>query len=224
MLSTNPPAAANRRPLTTNLLIAGAAAGPLHVGVGVLQALFREGYDPTRHPLSVLSNGSMGWIQIANFLASGLMVLAGSVGLWQALRSSRGGMLGPLLLAVYGVGLIGAGVFVADPMPDFPPGAAAPSGGLSSSGALHFMSGGIGFFGLIGACLVFAAHFLLAGRWVWALYSGLTGVAFLAAFMAIASGSQQRWVILAFTAAVAAAWAWIFAVMIHTLRRNPEPV
>lgn len=202
---------------TSRLLLAGAAAGPLYCLVGGLQMLLRQGFDPTRHPLSVLANGEWGWIQFANFVVSGALVVAGAAGLWRSMRTDRGGSAGPLLLGLYGLGLIGAGVFVADPMEGFPPGTPAATT-ISPSGGLHFLTGGLGFFGLIGACLVFALHFLLAGRWAWAVYSLLTGACFFTAFAAIASGSKQRWIVVAFTAAVVGAWLWISAVMVRALR------
>src|SRR5262245_50109526 len=111
---------------TRNLLACGVAAGPLYILVGAAQALTRAGFDPTRHPLSLLSNGDLGWIQIGNFLLSGLLVIAGAVGMRRALRPGKGSTWGPLLVGLYGLGLIGAGAFVADPMDGFPPG--TPSG------------------------------------------------------------------------------------------------
>ena len=54
--------------LTETLLRCGIAAGPLYILVGLGQILTREGFDMRRHPLSLLSNGELGWIQIANFL------------------------------------------------------------------------------------------------------------------------------------------------------------
>jgi len=64
-----------------------------------------------------------GWIQIANFMASGALVIAGAVRIRRVLGGKRAGSWGPLLLAIYGLGLIGAGIFRADPASGFPPGA-----------------------------------------------------------------------------------------------------
>jgi len=55
--------------------------------------------------------------------------------------------------------LIGVGVFVADPGLGFPPGASLESTGMSRSGLLHFVFGGLGFYALIGASFVFARRF-----------------------------------------------------------------
>jgi hypothetical membrane protein len=88
-------------PTTTRTLLAlGAAAGPLYVIVGLAQILTREGFDWTRHALSLMSNGPWGWVQVANFLLSGLLVLAGAVGLKRGLAIGRGRTAGPLLIAI----------------------------------------------------------------------------------------------------------------------------
>jgi hypothetical protein len=70
---------------TSQLLRCGMLAGPFYLVVGVMQGLLREGFSFARHPLSVLANGSLGWIQTANFVLTGLMVLAAAVGFRRAL-------------------------------------------------------------------------------------------------------------------------------------------
>ena len=88
------------------LLLCGVVAGPLYVVAGVFQICGRVGFDPTRHALSLMSNGDLGWIQIANFLVTGLLVIACSVGMREVLHPGWGGTWGPLLVGLYGVGLI----------------------------------------------------------------------------------------------------------------------
>lgn len=208
----------NTLPSRTNiirvLLWGGVAAGPLYILVAVLQILFRPGFDLRRHDVSLLSNGALGWIQISNFVVTGLLVIAAAVGIWQVLRARQEGKWGAYLLAVYGVGLIGAGIFVADPALGFPPGTPADAHAITASGLLHFVSGGIGFLGLIAATFVFARRFAVLGQRHWALYSLATGVIFFAAFVGIAAGSNApanilALVILLFSVAVILAWTWI---------------
>jgi hypothetical protein len=201
---------------TRNLLTCGACAGPVYVLVGAGQILFRTGFDARRHALSLMSNGDLGWIQIANFVLSGVLVIMGALGLRRVLRGSPAGTWGPLLLAVYGLGLIAAGAFVADPMDGFPPGTPpGPPTVTTWHGPLHFIAGGTGFFALIAACLVFARGFAVRRERGWSTFSVATGLLFLAGFMSIASGSKQLWVVPAFTAAVVLSWAWLTALCIH---------
>jgi hypothetical protein len=183
----------------------------LGYGVSLIQALTRDGFDLTRHEWSLLATGPTGWIQMANLVLSGLMVLAAAAGM------RRMGMKwGPLLLAGYGIGLISAGVFTADPTDGFPVG--TPAGRateVSWHGTLHFVAGGIGFLCLIAACFVLARAFSGCGR---AVFSRITGVVFFLAFAGIATGGGNVAVNLGFTAAVILAWAWLSVVSVRLYR------
>src|SRR6266702_7879279 len=111
--------------LTRALLICGLIAGPFYIVVGLIQALTRPGFDLLRHDLSLLANGDLGWIQVTNLVLTGLLVGAFAIGMRRALSAGLGRTWGPILLGVYGLGLIGAGFFTADPAFGFPPGTPA---------------------------------------------------------------------------------------------------
>lgn len=203
---------------TRAMLTGGVLAGPLYIVIALIQGLTRDGFDLSRHDVSLLSNGDLGWIQITNFLVTGLLVIAGAVGMRQALPSSRAWTWGPLLVGVYGLGLIGAGIFVADPAFGFPPG--APEGNpaaISWHGMMHFVSGAAGFLALIAACFVFARRFVALGKRGWAAYSVITGLVFFAGFFGIASGSGQSWTVIGFWIALVLAWSWISALAAHVM-------
>ena len=135
--------------VTRSLLGYGVLAGAFYVIVGVVQMLARDGFDASRHALSLLANGSSGWVQTVNFVVTGLMVLAAAVGLGRALRPARAAAI---LVGVYGASVISAGVFAADPA-DGVPGGPPPGSpdGTSVSGVLHLAAGGIGFVSLAAA-------------------------------------------------------------------------
>ena len=198
-----------RRLPTRTLLLGGMLAGPLYLSVGLLQALTRPGFDLTRHDLSLLANGPLGWIQTANFLVTGLLVVAGALGLRRTVQRRASGTALPLQLGLYGLGLIGAGLFRADPAFGFPPGTPATAHALSGHGLLHIICGGLGFLALIAACLVTARRCAATGHRGWALCSAATGLVFCAAFAGIATGSDQRAIVLAFYGAVVLAWTWL---------------
>ena len=197
-----------------NLLLCGAIAGPLYVSVGIIQILIRPGFDVTKHALSLMSNGDLGWIQIANFVVTGLLVLAFALGVRAEIGGSRAGTFGPLLLAIYGIGLIGAGIFSADPALGFPPGTPEDARAISTSGLLHFVFGGIGFYAFIAACFVLARRFAGKNERGWFWFSIATGILFFAAFAGIASGSAsaRALVTIAFYLAVLLMWCWLTAV------------
>jgi uncharacterized protein DUF998 len=204
--------------VTRSLLGYGVIAGPLYVVVSLAQALTRDGFDLTRHSWSLLSNGALGWIQITNLVVTGLMVIASAAGLRRALQPGRAATWAPRLVAVYGAGLVSAGIFRADPSLGFPPGTPAGPGTVSWHGMLHFGSGAIGFGCLIAACFVVARRFVAEGRPGWARYSRVTGVLFCAAFVGVATGAGSVVTNLGFVGGVLIGWAWLTALSIHLYR------
>lgn len=208
--------------VTRSLLGYGVIAGPVYLVAGLAEALTRSGFDITRDDLSLLANGPLGWVHITLLVVTGLMTVAGAVGLRRALRGAPGGTWGPRLLGGYGLGLVAAGLLVADPMNGFPRGTpAGPAAHLSWHGAGHLTAGGLGFGCLVVGCFVIARWFTSQGRRGWAMYSRVTGVAFLAGFAAIASGQDSPMSVLAFWVAVTAAWAWLSAVSVYAYRHLP---
>ncbi|MFE1875062.1 DUF998 domain-containing protein [Streptomyces sp. NPDC059496] len=168
------------RAATRSLLTCAVAATPLWVAVALPQAALREGFDITRHPLSALSNGSLGWLQIANFLIVGVLLAVGATGLRRALHGGPGGTWAPRLVRVAGVGMIAAGVFVMDPADGFPAG--TPYGQpatLTWHSYAHFAAGSITFLSLIAACYVLGRRFGRAGEREYALLARTGGTALL---------------------------------------------
>lgn len=122
----NEPGGAGGAAASRSLLRWGMVAGPFYLTVGLAQAFLREGFDLTRHPLSLLANGPFGWLQTANFVLSALMVLAAAVGIHRVLGAGSRGMT--LALGVYGIGMLLAALFPADPVDGFPRHAGRVSG------------------------------------------------------------------------------------------------
>lgn len=191
---------------TRSLLGWGVLAGPLYVFVWLVQALLRDGFDLTRHSASLLSNGPSGWVQTVNFLLAGAMTFAAAAGVRRALGSRLvGGLLGG-----YGAGLVGAGLFRADPVDGFPAGTPV-DGAVSTTGLLHMVSGGVGFVCLVAACLVVAHRSARAGAHRWVAFSTATAVLYVTASVGISSGDPTGPVVLGFTAAMVLGWAWLAA-------------
>jgi Protein of unknown function (DUF998) len=211
--------------ITRSLLGYGVLAGPFYVVLGLAQALTRDGFDLARHDLSLLAAGPWGWIQIANLVLSGLMTVAAAVGMGRALRvlgDGPGGAWGPRLVAGYGVGLVGAGVFVADPMDGYPPGTPdGPPVVVTLGGIGHLVLGGLGFLCLVAGTWVIARRYAHERRAGMAWYSRVTGVLFLLAFAGIASGSSSPAVILGFWVGVVLAWLWLAVTSADLYRRTP---
>ena len=205
--------------ITKSLLGYGVIAGPLYVVVALAQAFTREGFDLGLHEWSLLANGGPGWIQVANFAITGLMVIAFGVGLRRALTPGPGARWAPRLVAVYGASLIAAGIFRADPALGFPVGTPAGPGQLTWHGLLHFAAGGVGFTCVAIACLVIGRRYAAEGAHGLAWFSRVTGVVFLAGFAMVASGGASRMANLLFTAAIILIWAWMTTVALDRYRR-----
>ena len=201
------------------LLACGVLAGPLFVLLIVGQAMTRDGFDARRHPLSMLSLGEHGWIQTANFLVCGLLILASVIGLRRVLEPrTLGRAWGTGLLAVYGTSLIWAGLFPTDPAYAFPPG--TPDGApvqASWHGMLHNIAPvGMGL-ALSVACLVFARRFAREGRRGWTVYSVLAPAAYLVLGFAAFPAQDYRLML----AGGAVIWTWASALCLSSMTARP---
>ncbi|GAA3671293.1 hypothetical protein GCM10022224_039420 [Nonomuraea antimicrobica] len=216
----SPPAPARPGSLRRLLLGCGVAAGPLYVTVALVQALTREGFDLTRHAWSLLANGEPGWIQTANFAVTGLATVAAAVGLRRALMPGRGARWAPILVGAFGVSMIGAALFPADPAMGFPAGTPEGPGVVTLSGILHLAVGGVGFLCLSAACYIIGSRYARHGDNGWAWYSRVTGTLFLGSFAGIASGAGGAAGTLVFVAGIVAVWCWL-SLLSLSLARHP---
>ena len=204
--------------VTRSLLGWGVVAGPCYVITSVAQGLLREGFDFSRHQWSLLANGDHGWIQVTNLILTGLMLVALAVGLGRALEGAVGGRWAPRLVVVFGLGLVGSGLFRADPAMGFPAGTPEGVAEVTTRGTLHFAAAGVGFIAIAIACFVVARRFSADGDRVMSRFSRLTGVAFLGGFLCVASGGGSVVANLLFTVAVVLVFAWVAAVARHHYR------
>jgi hypothetical membrane protein len=190
------------RPAVSARLTCLAVAAPLWTTVALAQAATREGFDLTRHPLSALGTGGLGWVQITNFVVAGVLVLIGAPGLGGAV--SR-------LLAVYGAGMVAAGILTPDPGDGFPAGTpAGPPAALSWHGYGHLAAGSISFLALMAACCVLGRRFARAGNRRDAVLSGIAGTALLLGNLWAMTGGRAGTLTLA--VGVITAMLWISAV------------
>ncbi|RVX42805.1 uncharacterized protein DUF998 [Nonomuraea polychroma] len=209
---------------TKRLLLCGAIAGPLFVVTFLVQGAVRAHYDTLRHPVSSLALGGHGWVQAANFVVAGLLTIAFAVGLRRALKNA---FWGPALVGLWGLSLVGAGVFTTDPVSGYPPGTPdllSQHSGLSAE--LHDLFSLPGFIAIAAACVVFAVRFARTREAGWAVYSAVSGAAFVTAMVLATIAFAQNPALVAYGGlfqriAVAVGWAWLALLAVRLVRRSP---
>ena len=211
-------------PSTRALRACAAVAGPLFVVAALVQALTRPGFNLTRNALSLLDDGSLGWIQAANFIVTGLLLITASVALRRAITAGPGSRWAPRLLAIIGAGLIGGGIFHPDPTGGFPPGTPPGASAISSwHGVLHQVSGSAAFLALIVFCFVVARRYRATGQRATAVCSVAAGV--LCAAGVATGGGPHGTLTLFIVVSIALLWAsFTTAQLISSATRSaPSP-
>jgi hypothetical protein len=95
------------------------------------------------------------------------------------------------LIALVGIGLIGAGIFVTDPLNGYPPGTPRIPTERTADGILHDLFGVPVFLGLPLTCVLFGRRFARSGNRAWALYSTVSGIAMFAVFLVARLGMRE---------------------------------
>ncbi|HEX8795609.1 MAG TPA: DUF998 domain-containing protein [Polyangiaceae bacterium] len=171
------------RPLSTRgapthaLLGGGILAGPLFALGSLLHGFTREGFDVTRHGISMLLLGSRGWIQFLIFELAGFLIVATAAGARRVLHPGRAGTWGPLLIGGYGLGLIIAGIFPPDPAFGFPPGTPDSMPAMTANGSLHAVGFFVSMLSFIAGGIVLARRFFARRERGWGTYSAASAVA-----------------------------------------------
>lgn len=183
-------------------LACGAVAGPLFVAAFTVIGAARAGYDWRRHAVSSLACGHAGWLQRVNFVVAGALYCAAGRGLRKAPQSAVGSRAVPALVKAAGVGLIGSGLFVTDPVGGFPPTVAAAEEGTDDpalapprptrEGMLHNVSALPIFVGIPVAGLAAAAGAVRAHEYRWACRSAASSVAMVGSFLLFGAAFGEK--------------------------------
>ncbi|MBJ8338007.1 DUF998 domain-containing protein [Antrihabitans sp. YC3-6] len=200
------------------LLLCGIVAGPVFAIVAGAQILTRDGFDLGRHPISLLSNGMLGWLQILNFTLTGIALIAFAVGVRRAIGRERAGKWGPRLLFVFGSGFVVGGLFRADPEDGFPIGTPdGPPAEVSWHGIVHGIGPAVAFTAFYIVCFVFAKRFWAEGSRVFAVVSGVVG----AGLLALLANPSTDGIGVRMAIGVGVAFAWTSALGVRLLRSTP---
>lgn len=153
----------------TKYLLACGLAAPLFVVVTLVEGALRPDYESWHRFGSELALGDRGWIQIANFVVTGVLVLAFAVGLRRALERERGAAAAPALAGLFGLSCIIGGVFPTDPKPGYPAGSMGVDE-PSMAGAIHDANPALFYLSLLGFTLIMAWRFAKEPgqrHWAW---------------------------------------------------------
>ncbi len=207
-----------RSAVTRSMLGWGVVAGPFYLVFGTILALTREGFDLSRHALSLLTLGEGGWLQTLNFALTGIMVVIAGWGLLRAIEG-RGRGTG-IAVIVAGAAISLAGVFRPDPVAGFPAGAEASA---TVSGMLHLALGTVEFAGFAVAGFLLARFFTLREERTRAVLSRIAGVVIVVAFAAGAALSAGPAGVVLLWLAVVTGFAWLLTASIWVYRIVPHP-
>jgi Protein of unknown function (DUF998) len=212
---------------TEFLLLCGVIGPLLFILVLLIEGATRPGYSAWQTDGSYLALSNQGWEQIANFLVCGLLCIAFAVGLRRLWRTGRASVWGPLLIGLFGLGLLIVGVFVTDPGGGYPPGAPINGSPSTLHGWIHGITGGLIFNVVLpAACFVLSRRFAADPQHRrWATYSWLTGALILIisipstiilpiaerAGFPVVDGLFQR-------VEITLGWAWIALTALHLWR------
>ena len=186
----------------------------------------RDGYRPSRHPVSSLALGPRGRVQAANFAVTGTLVLAGAAGLACAADPALSSRAGRALIGAAGVGLIGAAVFATDPVSGYPPGTPDALTQPSRTGMMHNLAAVPVFLGLPAAAFTCSRQSVRAGHRGFGLYCAATATTMLATTALAGAGFNQspRLVHLAGLfqrASIMTGFGWLTALSAQALARVP---
>ncbi|MEU4602215.1 DUF998 domain-containing protein [Kribbella sp. NPDC023972] len=201
------------RPSTRRLLTAAALAGPFFFTSVIAQMLTRDGFELRVHPISQLSTGDLGWIQMATFVVAGAGVIALAVARRRLVRDGTGRRLVPLFTGIFGAGLVLAGLFVMDPEYGFPAGTPeGPAVGMSWHSIVHSAAAATAFTALAGACIVLVVRSVRRRAIVPAV-----GNLVVAIILLLPMSSTEASLQIAFNGVVAFTWTTVHALRLRRL-------
>ena len=203
---------------------AGIIGPTLFVGIFMLEGWLRPSYEPLKMYVSELSLGLRGWIQIANFVVFGLLLLVFTRAVaaeFQSGKASRGGII---LLTILAICFLISGPFVMDPP-------STPQNQMTFQGTLHGIFGAIVFLLMPVSCFVFLRRFREDPKWQflqwWTLALGIiiTAAVVLMTIATKLPDTQNlftNWLGLIQRTAIIAFMIWLFVFALGILRKSTD--
>ncbi|MFG1997445.1 DUF998 domain-containing protein [Actinoplanes sp. NPDC048988] len=181
------------------LLLGGAWGAGLFVAVFLANDAVKPGYEPARDLVSEAAIGAGGWVQVVNFVVAGGLLAGSSFALSRVVGRWTG-----ILVRVVGAGLVAAGVFVSDPV---------PQERVSWHGVIHNVVSVAVFSALSAACFT-AACWRATTAWRW--YCRVVGVAVPVLFVTTGAVTNSGGVWQRLT--IVAGWSWLVVLNLRAAR------
>jgi hypothetical protein len=176
--------------LTKWLAIGGMAGSLLFIPTAFLIGMTRGSYSHIAQGISALSETGApdAWAQTGNFIVVGFLLIGLAVGLQHGIGAGNGSVLGPALIATFGLlALVLNGVFPADPV-------GAPE---TSVGTAHSLTAGLGFIAVIVSMFILPGRFREQAEWqnlaALSHWFGLVSIVLMVTFLMAQEGAVQVW-------------------------------
>ncbi|MBA3946610.1 MAG: DUF998 domain-containing protein [Herpetosiphonaceae bacterium] len=196
---------------------AGIVGPALFVLVFMIEGRLRPNYSPISTFVSELSLGPRGWVQIANFMITGGLLLVFARGVAAQFREGKASKAGPLLLTIIACCLLISGPLVTEPS------TAAP---VTLHGILHGIFGAVVFSLAPISCFVFFRRFRDDPTWHplhwWTLAAGVIIVVAVVLMKAgqLSTSGLHAWLGLIQRVALITYMAWIATFALRLLTRT----
>jgi hypothetical protein len=169
-------------------------------------------------------------MQVASFLATGVLVLLFAFALRARVPDGPAAAGAPVGLGLTGVGLLLAGFFSTQPLFGYPPG--TPDGmatEISPASLLHVIGAALLFFGIVGAALVLGRRFRREGAAGWASACLAVSVVVFVFFGASGGGPSGQLLFpdisgLLQRISLVTGFGWIAAIALREIRSASRPV
>ncbi|MGH3275808.1 MAG: DUF998 domain-containing protein, partial [Streptosporangiaceae bacterium] len=146
------------------LMVLGLAGSFAFDATWFIAGLVRTGYDPLVQPISALSLGPGGWVQMANFVVFGTIGIVTAFAWRPTLAGGLGATWYPRISVLAGAALICAAIFSQDPGHGFPVGALTPAH-PSWHAQIHNIVSYISLIATIAQLLILARRMHREARW-----------------------------------------------------------
>jgi Protein of unknown function (DUF998) len=147
-----------------SLLIAGLGGAVAFNAVYLIDGALRHGYDSFSQPVSALSLGPGGAVQVVNFIAFGILGCVTAFAWRPTLAGGIGAVWYPRLALLAGLGMICSGIFTLDPGNGYPPGAVVPAH-ASVHAQVHNVASYISLTATVAGLIILARRFFREPDW-----------------------------------------------------------